>query len=94
MLFVHGNPTWSYAWRRYVSALSPTHRAIAVDHIGCGFSDKPEQYAYTIVSHVSNLCRLIEKLDLRDITLVGHDWGGCIGMGAAWSFRTGSRGLC
>ncbi|MFO1005737.1 MAG: alpha/beta fold hydrolase [Planctomycetaceae bacterium] len=83
ILFVHGNPTWSFAWRRFVQALSPQYRTIAVDHIGCGYSDKPQDYAYTIDSHVSNLCRLIETLDLRDITLVGHDWGGCIGMGAA-----------
>ena len=71
ILFVHGNPTWSFAWRRFVRALSPQYRTIAVDHIGCGYSDKPQDYAYTIDSHVSNLCRLIEKLDLRDITLVG-----------------------
>ncbi|RLS54069.1 MAG: alpha/beta fold hydrolase [Planctomycetota bacterium] len=83
VLFVHGNPTWSFAWRRFVSAVAPTHRAIAVDHIGCGYSDKPQEYAYTLDSHVANLCQLIETLDLRNITLVGHDWGGCIGMGAA-----------
>lgn len=80
---MHGNPTWSYAWRRFVSALSPQFRTIAIDHIGCGLSDKPQDYAYTIDRHVANLCRLIETLDLRGITLVGHDWGGCIGMGAA-----------
>jgi pimeloyl-ACP methyl ester carboxylesterase len=83
LLFVHGNPTWSFAWRKFITALSPTYRCIAVDHIGCGKSDKPQQYKYTLDRHVANLVFLIESLDLRDITLIGHDWGGCIGMGAA-----------
>ena len=48
-----------------------------------GLSDKPQNYEYTIDQHISNLCRVIEFLDLKNITLVGHDWGGCIGMGAA-----------
>lgn len=83
LLFVHGNPTWSFAWRHLIKELSPEYRCIAVDHIGCGRSDKPQDYGYTLANHVGNLTRLIEHLDLRDITLVGHDWGGCIGMGAA-----------
>jgi len=83
LLFVHGNPTWSFAWRNFIKAFSPEYRCIAVDHIGCGRSDKPQQYQYTLANHVANLSRLIDELDLGEITLVGHDWGGCIGMGAA-----------
>lgn len=83
LLFVHGNPTWSFAWRNLIRSLSGEFRCVAVDHIGCGRSDKPQQYEYTLDQHIRNLCRLIETLDLRDITLVAHDWGGCIGMGAA-----------
>lgn len=83
LLFVHGNPTWSFAWRNFIKALRADYRAIAVDHIGCGFSEKPQQYPYRLERHVANLCRLIEQLDLRGVTLVGHDWGGPIGMGAA-----------
>lgn len=83
LLFVHGNPTWSYAWRKFVAAFAPTHRCIAIDHIGCGRSDKPREYDYTLDRHVANLVRLIDALALRDVTLVAHDWGGCIGMGAA-----------
>lgn len=83
ILCVHGNPTWSFAWRRVVREFSATHRVIAVDHIGCGFSDKPQQYSYTLDQHICNLSHLIEQLDLTDITLVAHDWGGAIGMGAA-----------
>ena len=83
VLFVHGNPTWSFAWRNLLKDLSRDHRVIAVDHVGCGKSDKPQDYDYVLENHVANLTRLVDELDLRDITLVGHDWGGCIGMGAA-----------
>ncbi len=83
ILFVHGNPTWSFAWRRFLTDLARNHRVIAVDHIGCGKSDKPQNDKYVLANHVANLSRLIDELGLRDITLVGHDWGGCIGMGAA-----------
>jgi haloalkane dehalogenase len=83
VLCVHGNPTWSFIWRHLIRELSPQRRVIAPDHIGCGFSDKPQQYPYRLAQHVANLRRLIESLDLRDVTLVGHDWGGCIGLGAA-----------
>lgn len=83
VLFVHGNPTWSFAWRRFVKDLSRDYRTIAVDHVGCGFSDKPQDYDYRVGTHVSNLCELIERLDLQNITVVAHDWGGAIAMGAA-----------
>lgn len=83
LLFVHGNPTWSFAWRNLIKALSPHYRVLAVDHIGCGFSDKPQNYPYRLAQHVANLERFVTGLDLRDITLFGHDWGGAIGMGAA-----------
>lgn len=82
ILFVHGNPTWSFAWRNLVKDLSADYRTIAVDHIGCGFSDKPQDYEYTLENHIRNVCELIEQLDLKDITLVAHDWGGAIGIGA------------
>lgn len=83
LLFVHGNPTWSFAWRNFVKDLSRDHRCIAVDHVGCGRSDKPLHYSYTLGQHIDNLVTLIDRLNLQDITLFGHDWGGCIGMGAA-----------
>jgi haloalkane dehalogenase len=84
LLFVHGNPTWSFAWRNLLKDLSRDYRVIAVDHIGCGLSDKPQKkYGYVLENHISNLVRLVDALDLRGVTLVGHDWGGCIGMGTA-----------
>jgi len=83
LLFVHGNPTWSFYWRKLILALRDRYRCVAVDHIGCGLSDKPEPYRYTLAQHVENLSRLVTELDLRDVTLLGHDWGGAIGLGAA-----------
>lgn len=82
LLFVHGNPTWSFAWRNLVKGLSGDRRCVAVDHMGCGLSDKPQDYPYRLATHVENLSRLIERLDLRSATLVAHDWGGAIGLGA------------
>ena len=54
-----------------------------MDHVGCGLSDKPQQYDYCLAQHTKNLIQLIETLDLSNLTLVVHDWGGAIGLGAA-----------
>lgn len=83
LLMVHGNPTWSFYWRDLIGAFRDRYRCVAVDHIGCGLSDKPADYAYTLRQHGDNLVRLIEKLDLREMTLLAHDWGGAIGLYAA-----------
>lgn len=83
LLCVHGNPTWSFAWRRIVREFSGTHRVIAIDHLGCGLSDKPQDYDYCLANHIANLQVLVEQLNLENITLLAHDWGGAIGMGAA-----------
>ncbi|MFT5302428.1 MAG: pimeloyl-ACP methyl ester carboxylesterase [Mariniblastus sp.] len=82
VLMVHGNPTWSFYWRRLIAKLSPERRTVAIDHLGCGLSDKPADYDYCLQNHIDNLCRLIDELDLKNITLMAHDWGGAIGMGA------------
>ena len=83
LLFVHGNPTWSFYWRNLILGLKDRYRCLAVDHIGCGLSDKPQDYAYTLAQHTENLCQFIEQLDLRGVTMLVHDWGGAIGLGAA-----------
>lgn len=85
LLLVHGNPTWSFYWRSLLTGLSDAHRLVAPDQIGCGLSEKPprSRYPYTLRRRINDLCRLIERLDLRSITLVAHDWGGAVGMGAA-----------
>ena len=53
-----------------------------MDHLGCGLSDKPADYPYRLQNHIDNLCCLIDELDLKNVTLMVHDWGGAIGLGA------------
>ena len=80
IVFVHGTPTWSFLWRQQIKPLSRTHRCIAPDHLGFGLSEKPTHFAYTTEAHADNLEKLIEHLQLKDITLVVHDFGGPIGL--------------
>ncbi|HEX4000436.1 MAG TPA: alpha/beta fold hydrolase [Pirellulales bacterium] len=82
LLLVHGNPTWSFHWRNLIAAWRGRHRIVAPDHLGCGLSDKPATFDYRLSSHIANLSRLVDELDLRDATLVAQDWGGAIGLGA------------
>ena len=86
ILAVHGNPTWSFYWRALIEHFSDRYRVVIPDHIGCGFSDKPQAWAYQLGGHIDNLCQLVEELDLKNIVLVVHDWGGAIGMGMATRF--------
>ena len=83
VVMVHGNPTWSFYYRSLIPAVSKKYRVIVPDHIGCGLSDKPQDYPYTLAQHIENLERLLEHLGLEKVTLVMHDWGGAIGMGYA-----------
>ncbi len=85
VVFVHGNPTWSFYWREPIKALSASHRCVALDHIGCGKSDKPgdDRYTYTLQRRVDDLAALIEHLGLQTVDLVAHDWGGMIA--SAWA---------
>jgi pimeloyl-ACP methyl ester carboxylesterase len=80
LLFVHGTPTWSFEWRHIIRALSAHYRCVAPDHLGFGFSDRPRGFAYTPEAHVENLSAFARELDLRDVTLVVHDFGGPIGL--------------
>jgi haloalkane dehalogenase len=83
MLCVHGNPSWSFLFRRQLQGFAGEMRVIAPDHLGCGLSEQPEQWSYRLADHVQNLVHLIDHLDLSDVTLLVHDWGGAIGLGAA-----------
>ncbi|GFE65705.1 haloalkane dehalogenase [Litoreibacter roseus] len=78
VLFVHGNPTSSYLWRNVIPHVADDHRAIAVDLIGMGASEKPD-IGYTFQDHYAYLEQFIGAMDLTDITLVLHDWGGGLG---------------
>lgn len=81
LLFVHGNPTWSFHWRRLIADLRGTRRCVAIDHLGCGLSDKPQR-AHQLAERIDHLGQLVDQLDLRNVTLVAQDWGGAIGLGA------------
>ncbi len=78
ILFLHGNPTSSYLWRNIIPFVTGNYRAIAVDLIGMGQSAKPE-LDYTYQDHKRYLDGFIEALDLRNVTLVVHDWGSVLG---------------
>jgi cis-3-alkyl-4-acyloxetan-2-one decarboxylase len=83
VLMLHGNPTWSWMYRNLIKSLSGRFRCIAPDHIGCGFSDKPQDYPYTLAQHIRNVRSLLDGLGIAHFNLVAHDWGGAIGMGLA-----------
>ncbi|MCY7313866.1 MAG: alpha/beta fold hydrolase, partial [Pseudoxanthomonas sp.] len=98
VVMLHGNPSWSFYWRNLVSGLSDAaaakrYRCIVPDHIGMGFSDKPDdaadaspRYDYTLQSRVDDLSTLLDHLAIRGpVTLAVHDWGGMIGFGWALS---------
>ncbi len=92
VIMLHGNPTWSFYYRKLVSALRDQYRCVVPDHIGMGLSDKPanETYQFTLEQRVDDLGALLDQLNInKDITLVLHDWGGMIGM--AYSARFPER---
>jgi haloalkane dehalogenase len=81
ILLIHGNPTSSYLWRNVVPHIAQQGRVIAVDLIGMGYSDKPN-IDYTYGEHFEYLVGFIEALELKNITIVGHDWGAAL----AWDY--------
>jgi haloalkane dehalogenase len=85
VVFVHGEPTWSFLWRRVlVPVRDAGYRCIALDLPGFGRSDKPTDIGwYTYDRHTAALGALLESLDVRDATVVVHDWGGPVGLRAA-----------
>lgn len=85
VVMVHGNPTWSFYYRAAVRALRGRHRCIVPDHVGCGLSDKPADYDYTLSRRIDDLDALLSHLDPGPVTLMVHDWGGAIGFG--WAAR-------
>lgn len=83
LVMVHGNPSWSFEFRALIKHFSGTHRCVAPDHIGFGLSGKPSDWDYLPQQHADNLEKLLESLDLTDITLIFGDWGGPIGLSYA-----------
>jgi len=81
VLCLHGEPTWSFLYRRMIPLLAKTHRVLAFDFVGFGRSDKltePQEYSFDL--HRKTLIGFIDALELNEITVVVHDWGGPIGL--------------
>jgi haloalkane dehalogenase len=83
ILCLHGEPTWSYLFRNLIGALSSHYRVIAPDHMGFGKSETPVDRTYWLQDHIDNIEKFVLALDLNNITLVMHDFGGPVGMGLA-----------
>lgn len=84
ILCLHGEPTWSYLYRKMIPRLSARGRVVAMDFLGFGRSDKfTDPRAYSFAMHRDTLIAFIEALDLRDLTMVVQDWGGMIGLTVA-----------
>jgi haloalkane dehalogenase len=82
LLFLHGNPTWSFDYREVIASLRPDFRCIAVDYPGFGLSTPAAGYRFLPAQHAQVIGRFIEALGLTGVTLVAHDWGGPIGLAA------------
>jgi haloalkane dehalogenase len=86
VLLLHGEPTWSFLYRKLIPPLAEVARVVAPDYIGFGRSDKPvEREWYSFDSHYASIERLVEELELRRLTVVVQDWGGPIGLRLAVS---------
>jgi len=92
VVMVHGNPTWSFYYRRLIEALKPDFRCLVPDHIGMGLSDRPadENYDYTLKNRVDDLGHWLDAVEPdRPVDLIVHDWGGAIGL--SWAVRNIER---
>ena len=84
VVMVHGDPTWGYLYRNFIPVLSQRRRCVVPDQMGMGKSANPQERSlYRLQQHRANLEALLLHLDLHDITLVLHDWGGPVGLGVA-----------
>jgi len=83
VLLLHGNPTWSFLYRKIIAGLSDEFRCVALDYPGYGMSDAAPGYGYTPAEHSAVLERFVDELRLTDLTLMVQDWGGPVGLGLA-----------
>ncbi|MFB7340248.1 haloalkane dehalogenase [Streptomyces hydrogenans] len=93
IVFCHGSPTWSFLYRHIVRALRDRFRCIAVDNLGFGLSARPAGFGYTVSEHTAVMGELIDHLQLDGFLLMGQDWGGPIGLGAAAARADRVRGV-
>jgi pimeloyl-ACP methyl ester carboxylesterase len=93
VVMIHGNPTWSFFYRDLILELQDDFRCLALDNLGCGHSDKPQDGDYTLSGHIDRACEWLNDLNLESFHLVVHDWGGAIGMGVADKLRDRVKGI-
>jgi haloalkane dehalogenase len=94
LLLCHGNPMWSFLYRKIIAALRDRFRCIAADLHGFGLSERPDKgYGYTAEEHVRTLGELVDHLDLTDFVVMGQDWGGPTGLGVAIERHDRVRGV-
>lgn len=93
ILFVHGTPSWSFDYRNVIKKLKSDFRCIAIDHIGFGLSDKPEDYDYATQNHSKTLQKFVLEKQLEDFTLVVHDFGAVIALNFALQYPEKVKGI-
>lgn len=93
VLMLHGNPTWSFLYRHLVAGLSGAYRCVVPDLLGFGLSERPTGFSSRPADHARVVERLIDALDLTDVVVVGHDWGGPIGLDYATRHPEAVTGL-
>ena len=93
LVFLHGNPTWSFLYRHLVRGLSGEYRCVAPDHLGFGLSDHPGGFSYLPSDHAAVFGAFVDELGLEDVVLVVQDWGGPIGLSYAADHPENVRGL-
>ncbi len=93
VLLLHGNPDWSFLYRKIITALGPGVRCVAPDYPGFGLSTHPDGYGFTPAEHADVVLELVEHLDLTDMVVMGQDWGGPIGMDVASRVPDRVKGL-
>src|SRR5215212_1490009 len=93
ILMCHGNPTWSFQYRNVIRAVRERFRCVAVDYLGFGLSDRPPGFGYTPAEHAAVVGELVRELDLSELIVMGHDWGGPIGTSVASSDPDRVHGL-
>lgn len=93
LLLLHGNPTWSFLYRKLIQGLRDQFRCVAVDYLGFGLSERPPGFGYTPREHAEAVAELVRSLGLSDAIVMGHDWGGPIGLSVASSNPDAVGGL-
>jgi haloalkane dehalogenase len=83
ILLLHGNPAWSFLYRKIIARLKDEFRCVALDYPGYGMSSAPAGYRFTPREHSALLERFVDRLALTELTLMVQDWGGPVGLGLA-----------